>query len=1375
MSTGSRGLAGSAALMFSGTLVSRLLGLLRNVALIGAIGVTGAANSFAVANKLPNVVYMLVAGGVLNAILVPQIVRAMRSRDGGDEYVNRLLTMAGAALLALTLALTAAASVLVTIYASELDPAWFDLAVAFAVWCVPQLFFYGMYTLLGQVLNARGIFGPFMWAPALNNLIALIGLMAYIVVFGGRVTGAHEDPAAWDGLRIAVIGGTATLGVALQALILILPLRRSGFRFRPRWGLRGSGLGRASRVATWAFASLLVAQLGFIAISNLAAAAADTGEGFVAGNAAWDNANFLYLLPQSLITVSLVTALFTRVSDYAAAGNTAAVRDDLSLGLRTIAVFTVFASGGLAVLALPLVQAVLPSTTFAEAEGIARIVVALLAGVAALGAFTMIQRVYYAFEDTKSLFKLQIPLTAIVIVGCLVSTLLPPAWWLVGAAVATTLSNVVGSVVAYLALRLKLPSLDGGRVLRTHVRLFLAAAPPLLLGWLLLHLMGPAATAEAQVPRLFQALLRVVVVGTVMGAGYLLMLRLLRVAELDVILQPALRMLRRLGGRVPGLSRVLGGGEPGAVSTMGADDRADPGPGHGRGSRTLDDHGPGTAPALEPGTLLSGRYRLDHELPAMLPGTALWHGRDDILERDVRALVLPSTTGASAETVDAARRAALVDDLRLERILDVGVHEDHAFVVADVATGHSLAELATGAVLPAEQARAVIGEAASALEAARRRGVHHLALFPSSVYVTEDGQVRLVGLGVVSAYLGIELDPVAAAYADTVGLVRLLYLALTGTWPVPAGAVLDPPADVPGAPTVGGVPVAPSSLRAEVPADLDALCTHTFSGRGPRTPSELIRELAPWRDINVDALTSDQPVWPLAGPPAAGAAAGASTAAAAAGAVAGAAGAAAGVAAGAAAAAASGDDAATDAEAADDDAPADTGAGEEETADTEPPSSEDEDAPAEEALEPAESPAPDVTAAAGPTVPPWETVVGEPAADQQPPAPTLDTSAWQPRTPPADATAPADFTAVLAPDDDGESPALAARHPRGSVVTATLGAAVGGAAATVADAARRAAGAVRGQVAAGTERISAAAAARAAEREARAEQEIAASREADVQAALEHGRVPADPPPATPPVPDTAATQDAPAPAEPAAAERSWDSVVTEPEREPGEPVPFRERQLDPTPIVLAVAFVAVIIGAILAFRTLTADPEPRVQAPVTQQAETTAPPTQAPTETPAPQETTAAPEETTAPATPPEIASLAPLDPEGDGAENPELTPRALDGDSATYWRSRSYVDPEYGMKSGIGLHVELEEETLVSAVTLDLMGEGGNVEIRATDPDTPTEGDVLASGSMGPDTTFTFDEPVETDELVLWFTSLPVADSDGRNRIELAELEVE
>ena len=133
--------------------------------------------------------------------------------------------------------------------------------------------------------------------------------------------------------------------------------------------------------------------------------------------------------------------------------------------------------------------------------------------------------------------------------------------------------------------------------------------------------------------------------------------------------------------------------------------------------------------------------------------------------------------------------------------------------------------------------------------------MHHLALSPSLVHVTDDGQVRISGLGVAGTYLGQDRDQLAAGRIDTVLLVRLLYLALTGRWPVGE----DAPADqLRPAPTIGGGPGAPSSLNGDVPADLDSLCVRTLGPDvdGPLTPSELIRELAPWRDIEPGALTA---------------------------------------------------------------------------------------------------------------------------------------------------------------------------------------------------------------------------------------------------------------------------------------------------------------------------------------------------------------------------------------------------------------------------------------------------------------------------------------------------------------------------------------
>src|SRR5690625_3282732 len=409
-----KSLASSAAAMASGTLVSRFLGLVRAAMLAASIAtVGGAANAFAVANKLPTIIYMLLAGGVLNAVLVPQIVRAMRESDGGHRYVNQLLTLGSLVLGGITVVLTAGANILLTLYAAKMSPEWKPLALTFAYICLPQLFFYGLYTLLGQVLNARGNFGPYMWAPALNNVVSIVGLGVYLFLFGQYQVG-EVNPADWDATRIWLVAGTATAGIASQALVLLIPLYRSGFRIMPVFNFRGSGLGRASRVAGWAFAALLVGQVGYLVISNLAVAAEAAGSELgitVAANAAYDHAFTIFMLPQSLITVSLVTALFTRLSHHAVGGEAAKVRDQLSMGLRTLAVFTAFASAALMVLAIPIVALILAGSPAWDAQqAIGHVVVAFAMGLVPIGAWTMIQRVYFAYEDTKTLFRIQIPM-----------------------------------------------------------------------------------------------------------------------------------------------------------------------------------------------------------------------------------------------------------------------------------------------------------------------------------------------------------------------------------------------------------------------------------------------------------------------------------------------------------------------------------------------------------------------------------------------------------------------------------------------------------------------------------------------------------------------------------------------------------------------------------------------------------------------------------------------------------------------------------------------------------------------------------------------------------------------------------------------------
>ncbi|QZN85660.1 murein biosynthesis integral membrane protein MurJ [Cellulomonas sp. C5510] len=528
------GLGRSSLIMASGTAASRVLGFV-NTALLGwAIGLTGSvANAFSVANKLPNTLYLLIAGGVLNAVLVPQVVRAYRRPDG-QHYVDRLLTVGIVGLGGLTVVLTAAAPLWVLLYSEFPDPRVTAVATTMAFWCIPQVFFYGLYSLLGQVLNARGSFGPYMWAPVVNNIVFIAGLLVLVRTYGP--VDEHTPVGEWTGAQTAVLGGAATVGIVAQALVLLVPLYRSGFRYRPRWGLRGSGLGSAGRVASWTFLGLLIGQVGVWRISVVASSV--TGEG-LAGNAVYDRAFLLFMLPHSLVTVTLATALFTRLSGRAAAGDAAGVRADLSLGLRTVGVFTVLATTGIAVLAFPLVRAMFPTQTDTAVHSLAVVVVVLLLGLVPFGIWSLCQRVYYAYEDARGMIPVQVVMAAVVVGGTeLGRALLADRYWVAAACASMALSYLVGAAAALVSVRRRLGGLDGRRVLVLHLKAGAGAVLAAAAGLGLLAALGPVQTFR-------DAVVACVAGAVLITAVYVGTLALLRVGELGVLLRPVLRVVRR--------------------------------------------------------------------------------------------------------------------------------------------------------------------------------------------------------------------------------------------------------------------------------------------------------------------------------------------------------------------------------------------------------------------------------------------------------------------------------------------------------------------------------------------------------------------------------------------------------------------------------------------------------------------------------------------------------------------------------------------------------------------------------------------------------------------------------------------------------------
>lgn len=508
--------------MASGTMVSRVLGFVRSALLVAVLGVTaGAADSFTIANTLPNMVYNLLAAGIIDAILIPQIVRALKGRSG-SAYVNKLLTAAGSLLFGLTVVSMLAIPVIIAILAPTLTPEMHTLTVTFAIICVPQIFFYGVYNLLGEVLNARGIFGPYMWAPVINNVVGIASLGLFLFLWGpsGDIRPAESMTSA----QIAVVAGLSTVGVITQALWLLIPMRKSGLKLRLDFKLKGTDFGSASKVAWWTFATLLVSQVGVISTSNLASRAGawaqETGE-IVAGTTAYQYAFMIYMVPQSLIAVTLATAIFTRFANDMADGNMRGVARNFHRGVELIMLLSFFVAAVLAVTATPVMQMIMPTFSPQSAQIYGNVLLALIFALPSTGMVLMSQRIFFAMENAKPVFLMGIfPTLLQVIVGWSVYLMLSAQWWTIGASIGETVCRVVQGFIAIVWVSRVVPQINVGRLVGRYIRFAVAFAISGGVGWLVMQVLGSTSAFESGLAKFFDSAWKVTLVAIVVGVVY---------------------------------------------------------------------------------------------------------------------------------------------------------------------------------------------------------------------------------------------------------------------------------------------------------------------------------------------------------------------------------------------------------------------------------------------------------------------------------------------------------------------------------------------------------------------------------------------------------------------------------------------------------------------------------------------------------------------------------------------------------------------------------------------------------------------------------------------------------------------------------------
>ncbi|WP_151477264.1 murein biosynthesis integral membrane protein MurJ [Streptomyces albicerus] len=479
------GLLKSSAVMAAGTMVSRLTGFIRSALIVSALGVGLLGDTFQVAYQLPTMIYILTVGGGLNSVFVPQLVRAMKEdEDGGESYANRLLTLVVVVLGALTVLAVLAAPLLVRVLSAPVasDPAANEVAITFARYFLPTIFFMGIHVVMGQILNARGKFGAMMWTPVLNNIVIIVTLGLFIWVYGTAAnSGMKAATIPPEGEQLLGIG--VLLGLVVQALAMIPYLRETGFRLRLRFDWKGHGLGKAAMLAKWTVLFVLANQAGAIVVTQLSTAAGKDSPVDGTGFAAYANAQLIWGLPQAIITVSLMAALLPRLSRSANEGDAGAVRDDISQGLRTTAVAIVPISFGFVALGIPMCTLIFGSSGTSEATNMGYMLMAFGLGLIPYSVQYVVLRAFYAYEDTRTPFYNTVIVAAVNAgASALCFFLLPPRWAVAGMAASYGLAYAIGVGVAWSRLGKRLGGdLDGARVMRTYARLGIASVPAALL------------------------------------------------------------------------------------------------------------------------------------------------------------------------------------------------------------------------------------------------------------------------------------------------------------------------------------------------------------------------------------------------------------------------------------------------------------------------------------------------------------------------------------------------------------------------------------------------------------------------------------------------------------------------------------------------------------------------------------------------------------------------------------------------------------------------------------------------------------------------------------------------------------------------------
>ncbi|WJZ01307.1 putative peptidoglycan biosynthesis protein MviN [Corynebacterium hansenii] len=779
------------------TLFSRITGFLRN-ALIGITLGPAIMSAFNTANTLPNLITEIVLGAVLTSLVVPVLVRAQKEdADGGAAFVRRLMTLSLTLLGTVTVLAVVTAPILTRIGLDSDGKVNVPLATSFAFLLLPQIIFYGIFSLLMAVLNTKGVFKPGAWAPVANNVVAIATLLLYWLLPGSL---PFDHPGTITDPHILLLGVGTTLGVVIQALIMIPPLRRLGIDMRPLWGIddrikQFGGMGIA--IVTY----VAISQAGYLITTRIASSADDAAPGI------YQQAWLLLQMPYGIIGVTLLTAIMPRLSRNAADGDDRAVIRDLSVGTRLTMIALIPIVVFFTAFGVPISNALFAYGLFPKETA------DILGWTLSFSAFTLIPyalvllhlRVFYAREEawtpTFIIFGITVVKVALSMLAPLMASRTELVVVLLGAA--NGFGFVAGAIIGGWLLRRTLGDLRGREVLRTCVWALGAALVGIAVAMALdSFVIGDPLDALGSVGAFLRTALAgivfLIVTGVVLSRSPL----------------PEVRILGGLLGRIPGLRRFAP--KPVDGTEVHADD-ADAaiagtvvgGPSSAAGENAaMASEGFTASPMLPPmpseasrptrfvpgEMVFGGRYRLLSE-EGSRPGVRFWRAvdrtgpvrldaegkklHDEVALTFVDTLTAPhvgyTAPGAAVQIAESAKALRRIEGPGLARIRAVHLGRTDVIVASDWVPGIPLSAVGEGT--NADAAAFAVADLAEAAGRAHKAGLVLGADDLDRLRVSVDGRVELA----FPAPL-----PEATADGDLAVACRALSTLLAGCTHVPS-------------------------------------------------------------------------------------------------------------------------------------------------------------------------------------------------------------------------------------------------------------------------------------------------------------------------------------------------------------------------------------------------------------------------------------------------------------------------------------------------------------------------------------------------------------------------------------------------------------